>query len=86
MSLHTFKDELTASNITLDGLVRFLEESVGHILFNDTHLDGTYDFTLPIETFERTRQALEEEYGIQVEPESREIEMVTLSFADATIS
>lgn len=86
MSVQTSKDELTASNITLDGLVGSLEKSVGQILFNDTHLGGKYDFTLPTETFERTRQALEEEYGIKVEPESREIEMVILSFRDASIS
>ena len=85
MSAHTSKKRISGSNLTMDQLTHFLENSTERIFFNETHLEGKYDFTLPLETIEQTRQVLDEEYGIQVEPEIREVEMVVLRMADVAI-
>ncbi|MBT7990587.1 MAG: TlpA family protein disulfide reductase [Anaerolineae bacterium] len=86
MSVRTSKEQLSASNLTIDQLAYFLESSMRQIFFNETHLEGKYDFELPLETMEQTRHVLYEEYGIQVESVTREIEMVVLRMGDVAIS
>ena len=85
-STHTSKKQLTGSNLTIDQLTYNLERSIERIFFNETHLEGKYDFTLPLETFDQTRQVLEEAYGIKVEPAVREVEIVILRMTEAAIS
>ena len=84
-SMDASKDQFTGSNITIDELTDYLEFLMKCILFNETHLAGKYDFVLPVETFDQTRRALEEEYGIKVESAVREVEIVILRMADAAI-
>ena len=78
MSTQTSQTEFTGSNITIDQLVQYLERSTAGTFFNETRLQGKYDFTLPLEPLGETRRVLEEEYGIEVEAEVREVEIVTL--------
>jgi len=82
-SMDASKDQFTGSNITIDQLTDYLEGLMKCILFNETHLAGKYDFVLPVKTFDQTRRALEEEYGIKVESAVREVEIVILRMADA---
>lgn len=84
-SMNTSKDQFTGSNITIDQLTDYLEGLMKCILFNETHLEGKYDFVLPVETFDQTRRALEEEYGIKVESAVREVEIVILRMTDTAI-
>ena len=84
-SMDASKDQFTGSNITIDQLTDYLEGLMKCILFNETHLAGKYDFVLPVETFDQTRRALEEEYGIKVESAVREVEIVILRMTDAAI-
>ena len=84
-SMYASKDQFTGSNITIDELTDYLEGLMKCILFNETHLAGKYDFVLPVETFDQTRRALEEEYGIKVESAVREVEIVILRMTDAAI-
>ena len=84
-SMDASKDQFTGSNITIDELTDYLEGLMKCILFNETHLAGKYDFVLPVETFDQTRQALEEEYGIKVESAVREVEIVILRMTDTAI-
>ena len=85
MSTGGFNNKFTGSNLTIDGLTDYLEGWTERIFFNETHLSGKYDFVLPVKTFDQTRRALEEEYGIKVEPAVREVEIVILRMADAAI-
>ncbi len=85
MSTQTSQTEFTGSNITIDQLVQYLERSTDGAFFNETRLQGKYDFTLPLEPLDETRRALEEEYGIEVEAEVREVEFVTLRIASDAI-
>ena len=84
-SMDASKDQFTGSNITIDQLTDYLEGLMKCIFFNETHLAGKYDFVLPVETFDQTRRALEEEYGIKVESAVREVEIVILRMTDAAI-
>lgn len=86
MSTQISKEQLSAANITVDQLIYFLERSTKEIFFNETHLEGKYDFTLPLGNMDQTRQVIEEEYGIKVESEVREVEIVVLHMADAALS
>ena len=81
MSTQTSQTQFTGSNITIDQLVHHLERSTDGTFFNETRLQGKYDFTLPLEPLDETRRVLEEEYGIEVEAEVREVEIVTLRIA-----
>ena len=81
MSTQTSQARLTGSNITIDQLVHKLERSTDGTFFNETELQGKYDFALPLEPLDETRRVLEEEYGIEVEAEVREVEIVTLRIA-----
>ena len=85
MSTSTSETEFTGSNITIDQLVSDLERSTDRIFFNETRLQGKYDFLLPLEDLDQTRRVLEEEYGLGVEAEVREVEIVTLHIADDPI-
>ena len=85
MSTQTSQTEFTGSNITIDHLVHHLERSTDGTFVNETRLQGKYDFTLPFEPLEQTRQVLKEEYGLEVEAEVREVEIVTLRIAGDTI-
>ena len=82
MSTQTSQTEFTGSNISIDQLVHHLERSTDGTFFNETELQGKYDFTLPLEPLDQTRRVLEEEYGLEVEAEVRDIEIVTLRIAD----
>ena len=84
-SMSTPNNQFTGSNLTIDQLADYLENSMKCIFFNETHLAGKYDFVLPVETFDQTRRALEEEYGIKVESAVREVEIVILRMTDAAI-
>ena len=86
MSTQTSQTEFTGSNITMDQLVHHLERSTDGTFFNETRLQGKYDFVLPLETLEQTRRVLEEEYGIEAAAEVREVEMMTLRIAGAPIA
>ena len=85
MSAQTSQTEFTGSNITIDQLVQYLERSTDGAFFNETRLQGKYDFTLPLEPLDETRRVLEEEYGLGVEAEVREVEIVTLQIAGGTV-
>ena len=85
MSTGGFNNKFTGSNLTIDQLADYLESSMKCIFFNETHLAGKYDFVLPVRTFDQTRRALEEEYGIKVESAVREVEIVVLRMTDAAI-
>lgn len=85
MSANTSKTRLTATCITIDELLYHLGKSTDRILFNETGLQGKYDFTLPLEPLDETRRVLEEEYGLEVEAEVREVEIVTLRIAGDAI-
>ena len=85
MSTGGFNNKFSGSNITIDQLADYLEGSLKSIFFNETHLAGKYDFVLPVKTFDQTRRALEEEYGIRVESAVREVEIVILRMADAAV-
>ncbi len=85
MSTQTSQTRFTGSNITIDQLVQKLERSTDGTFFNETKLQGKYDLTLPLEPLDETRRVLEEEYGIEVEAEVREVEIVTLRIAGDAI-
>ena len=85
MSTGGFNNQFTGSNLTIDQLTDYLEGWTERIFFNETHLAGKYDFVLPVETFDQTRRALEEEYGIKVESAVREVEIVILRMTDTAI-
>ena len=85
LSTSISETELTGSNMTIDKLVDDLEKSTDRIFFNETRLQGKYDFTLPLEPLDETRRVLEEEYGLRVEAEVREVEIVTLRIAGDAI-
>ena len=85
MSTSTLKDRFTGTNLTMDDLASCLESSTDGLFFNETELQGKYDFTLPLEPLDQTLRVLEEEYGLQVEAEVREVEIVTLRIAGDAI-
>ena len=75
------------SRLRIEGnqLVHHLERSTDGSFFNETELQGKYDFSLPLEPLDETRRVLKEEYGLQVEAQVREVEIVTLSIAGDAI-
>lgn len=66
------------NGLTLGQLGEYLESLLGEIIWNDTSMDGEYDFDLPVSDFDKARKALQAQYGIDLDTASRPVNLLII--------
>jgi len=66
--------------VAMPVFVRGLEEHFGEHFFDDTGVEGTFDFEVPMRTFASMRAALEQQYGLTLQETDRPVSIARLSF------
>lgn len=66
------------TGLTLGQLGEQLESLLGQIIWNDTSMDGEYDFDVPVSNFDSARKALQAKYGIALDTASRPVNLLIL--------
>lgn len=68
----------TGNGITLGQLAEHLESQLGVIIWNDTSMDGEYDFVIPISSVDTARKALQSSYGLTLDPTTRPVSLLLI--------
>ncbi len=71
-------NQWTGSGITLGQLGEHLESLLAVIIWNDTSMDGEYDFLVPVADVGATRKVLLTKYGIALDSASRPVNILVL--------
>jgi uncharacterized protein (TIGR03435 family) len=87
---------VSASGVTIKQLVDFLQPQVGRPVVDKTGLNGTYDFSLTVENWQRTRKlihgsdpgidalmrTLSEQLGLELKPANDPVEVLVIDQAE----
>lgn len=71
-------NRLIGTGLTLGQLGEQLESLLGQIIWNDSSVDGEFDFDVPISNFDTAKKALLAKYGIALDTASRPVNLLII--------
>jgi bla regulator protein blaR1 len=91
---------VTATRVTMEQLVDFLQPQLGRPIVDKTGLNGTYDFAMTVENWQKTRKlsngndpqidslmrAVSEQLGLELKPATDPVEVIVIDRAEPVTS
>lgn len=67
-----------AEGTSIDDLAKMLELKFERVIFLDAHLEGTYNFAIPVGSFDEAEKVLKDNYGIFLREDTRQVKVTVL--------